>query len=268
MGSLWQRDRYLNPGINILIDKRIREFDMSKANISVLARDGYLSQNDYNRLLVTDKQIREKEIGIWQLRDGRISKALSDGFASSRKAFLEINGIDDVDILSVKKDAIMVIGDKVVTCTQIDPFVSFRCTEYSSFYKLDRKELYYYFNQFKQEEILDIKGIGKSTYLHEPYMTDFLKELFQTAQMLGCNEAITLLSMFYNKYCKLELPVGYYREYNANSLYFIKRFANGQIANFYSDIADDSYKPFVDISYNAHMLMQLSRIYSTAYFNK
>lgn len=266
MSRLWEKSNYQS-NIHYLIDIPIQEYDISKANINVLRDKCILSEEQYQYFLRCPKLEREIAIGKMQGADPSISLALKDGITSARQIFIETNNIKDQDILSIRNDAIMVIGDKLIK-TDITDRVKFRLTgNYRSFYKINRLYMYYNFDLISKTEILDIKGLGeKGIALHKYHMLEFLSELFYTAQIDGVKEAIKLLSNVYSQYLEYRLDVGYYRELNEISRYKLKN----EISLFntlYIDNATNYDKMrYIDISYNEQIFRYLNRIYASIYF--
>ena len=108
MGSLWKSKNYLMP-VPYLIAHHIYEYDIQKANISVLRELNLIDEDYYQRLYKLPRMQRQVEIGyLIKYTDG-LSDKLSEGIASFRKSFFEANNIEDEDILSIKNDAIFVI---------------------------------------------------------------------------------------------------------------------------------------------------------------
>lgn len=265
MRDLWRKSHYIS-NIGYLIDVPIQEYDISKANINTLRDANAISEEQYQYFLHCPKIEREIEIGKMQGRDASINPIIKNGIENARRIFMEINGIDDSQILAIRNDAIMVMGDRPMRLDITDR-VKFRLdAEYRSFYKLQFAFMYYNFDLISKKEVLDIKGLGEaSVSLHRSYMLDFFAELFYTAQIEGIEPAIKLLSIFYSKYINKELDVGYYRELNPQSAYKIdKRFVGCE--SIYTDYMPD-LKP-VDISFNEKILRDLSRMYASIYFKQ
>ncbi len=266
MNSLWKKSNYQS-NLQYLIDVPIQEYDISKANINVLREANILNEDQYQYFLQCPKLEREIAIGKMQGANPSVSLALKNGIMSARKTFMEINNIKDSDVLSIRNDAIMVIGDKHIE-TNITDKVRFRLTgSYRSFYKINRIFMYYNFDLISKTEVLDIKGLGDiGVTLHRDYMLEFLSELFYTAQIDGIREAINLLSNVYSQYLQKNLNVSYYRELNELSRYKLKKDMS-MFNTVYLENATDYDKRYIDISHNEQILRYLNRIYASIYFN-
>ena len=105
MTELYKKTLYLLD-IDFLINTTIYEYDLSKANISILRQYGLITDDLYNTLYAADRMDRQVFIGKLQKNDRNIAKALEDGFIEVRRLFFMANGLEERDILSIKKDAI------------------------------------------------------------------------------------------------------------------------------------------------------------------
>lgn len=264
--TLWAKVNYRSP-MQFIIDIPIREYDISKANISVLRDANAISESEYNYLYNCPKEKRNTLVGLMISRNTKIEQVRKTGIESARKTFMEINNLDDKDILAIRNDSLMVLSDRPMIL-DITERVKFRLEgSYRSFYHLGFVDYYYDFNPITNTEILDIKGLGEEGIaLHEKYMLDFLKELFYTAQIEGIPSAISLLSNFYNNYIRRRLDVGYYRELNSRSNYKL----NINSIAFAGGIELDKATRFdlrdIDINYNLNILLTLNKIFSSVYF--
>lgn len=236
--------KYYTLDIPYLINHFIYEWDISKANLNVLYWKGVISEEDYNCILNYNKGMREIYFGNLIKKDPNIGQLLSEGLSELRKLFIESNGLTDFDILSVKNDAIFVIGDKVKAFKFGN--IEFKCKNiYSSYFRLnvnnnnritDKLELYYFYDAINGIENIDVKGINDHTLiLHRGYFLDFICESFNMIQCSQANLVIQYIQNFYKKYTDLQLPLQYYREFNSESKYRLT-FPNGM--QFLSDIPE------------------------------
>lgn len=267
MNTLWENFHYKKE-VDTIIDSQIYEYDITKANISVLRDANIISEQEYQYYLQCDKLEREVSIGKLQGSDPKISSIIKEGIANSRRIFLESNKIPDSKVLSIRNDAITIIGMQAHNL-QITDRVAFRQSGYyTSYYKIGFVEYLYLFDIVSQTENLDIKGIGdEGVSLHKNYMLEFLSELFYSAQVEGVKEAIRLLQMFYHNYTHKFLDVGYYRELNSNSMYKSNIPINQySLETIYYDNMTNFDKQYIDISFNESILRCLNRLYSAIYF--
>ena len=134
--TLWQKHSYkLN--VNYMIDVLLREYDLSKANISVLRDYDILSEEQYQYYLTCPKLEREIAIGKLQGRNPKATEALKDGISQAKRIFMESNNVEDSDVFAIINDAIIVIGSKPIQNLQVSERLKFRLD--GTFTSLNRK---------------------------------------------------------------------------------------------------------------------------------
>ena len=77
--------------INYIISNFIFEYDIRKANISILKLYGKISEAFYNQLLESKKEYRERTIGCMIRDNPDIGKILAMGIIEAKKDFMEGN---------------------------------------------------------------------------------------------------------------------------------------------------------------------------------
>lgn len=250
-----KRHAYINKNFDYITSASIKEYDMKSAGLNILIASGAIDEKTIAHLKSLPKHKRTVEEGLMQRRDKNISKIINDGLVEYRTKFIEANDISDSDIISVKRDAIFLVN-KRVKYTKFDNVEFIPKNKYSSYYRIGRLEIYY----SKRDDVLDIKGLkGRDNNFkqHENYIINFLKKLFKLNE-ISRNSACEYLRQFANDYRKLKLPIGYYREFNTNSLYRLNLapIAGNSIA---VDIIDD--KKLIDITYNyIYIIMPLIKL--------
>lgn len=264
--TLWQKANYAAK-IQYVIDSTIREFDISKANISVLRDANILTEDQYQYYLRAPRMERQIYIGKLQGFDSRITNILKDGITNAKKIFMQTNSIQDSEILYIRNDAIAVIGPRVINNFMVTDRVSFReSARYSSFYRFNAIDMLYFYDPVTNTERLDLKGLGDGgVELHKKFMLDFLCELFYRAQIEGVQEAISLIQTFHKNYIDMHMPIEYYRELNSQSKYKLLP-SISMYSTVYIDYATDYHKQYLDISYNEALLRHFNRIFASIYF--
>ena len=252
--------------ISYLCNTYIYELDIQKANINILYRQGILTENTYQRLLVMERLPRQVYIGKLQ-KDVKITKALQEGIKEAKRMFFEANSIQDRDVLTIKNDAVFIIG----YCPKILDFDNIHFIPkniYTGFYQIGILELYYFYDSIKNLEYLHVKGIADDKLaLHKGYFLQFLKDLFSIIQGGDIVTAIRVLKSFYLQYITRELPIGYYRRFDTSSDYrYLVRTSIG--TGFAIETAGEDQKQYIDISTNLNVLIELQKIVSNIYFNK
>lgn len=260
MTSLYSKRLYLAE-IACLIDTPIREFDISKANISVLRDANAISEDLYQELFMGPKMKRSITIGKLQGQNPRISEVLKQGIENARRIFLQANNIDDNEVLAINNDSITIIGNKPIRVLDITERVRFRLDgEYTSYYLINQIGCFYFYDRITGIENIRVKGMGEDKVaLHREYLLDFFKELFYTAQIDGIIPAMDLLNNFYNLYITKELPIEYCREFNAMSRYrMISEMS--MVSTMFMDWVTEIDRKYVNDATNMHILLDLNRM--------
>jgi uncharacterized protein YqgQ len=262
---LYEKTNYTSD-ISYLTNVFIYEYDISKCNINILFTKGIIDKKTYDFLYESPRMTRQVYIGKL-CRDTKISNILKAGIIEAKKVFFEANNIPESSVLSIKNDAVFLLNF-IPKQTKFGLINFLNKNIYTSFFKLSNLELYYYYNNINKEEYIDIKGISDNNLkYHNDYFLQLLKDIFYSMQTNGPEITIRMLKDVYNEYIKLELPIEFYRTFNAESEYHYK-FIN-KLGTGYSAInVNESMKSLIDISYNLNILIELQRIIISQYFTK
>jgi len=237
--GLYKKDLYLDKTIPYLISKEIIEYDISSAGYSISKEFKLLSQSRLRYLETLDKTARQIAIGLYQKNDSSYKDALKEKFIEVRKMFFEANKLDDDDVLSIKKDAIVCLRrcDRCV-------FGDIRFVDknvYTSFFNFNNLEFYL------GRDTLDVKGISdEKLKLHKDYMLDFLFRILKMFEISSRRQLITNIKEFSDYYKSKQLMIGYYRELNKDSLYKLEKTLQGALVGLLNSESIDG----IDISYN------------------
>ena len=263
--ELWQYVDFTS-GIAYLTNTFIYELDIRKANINVLYSKGIINRDIYEFLEKSERMVRQTYIGNLQ-HDTNVVRALQQGIIEAKKNLFQANNIQDYEVLSIKNDAVYLIG-RVPDVRKFDLIEFAVKNTYTGFYKLPNMELYYFCDSINNIEHIDIKGIGDNKLeLHKNFFVQFLKDLFYTIQCNGIEYALELMKDFYMQYISYQLPVGYYRRFDVNSDYHFK-IVTSMKTGFAMDEITDDMKPYLDISCNLRLLIELQKILTSIYFDK
>lgn len=264
MSNLWSKSSYI-AALPYVVGQYITEYDMSKANISVLLYKGVIDKKLYDELYNSDKFYREKYIGMMQRNNPKISEIKSEGIAEFRKKFIEANELTDDRILSIKSDAIFVLGEKC-NYTKFDDIVNFRvANKYNAFMKIGNLELYYGIDSFTENENFDVKGIkDEKLEWHRDGMATFICDVFYRLLTRGSQDALKYSQEFLSCLLRRTLPASFYRDFNAESMYsFISMNSRFTLPN----IADNMIQ-YVDISTNVNFTRGILGILSDIYLSE
>ncbi len=253
--------------ISYLANTIIYEYDISKANINVLYSKGAIDKQTYDYLYNANRMIRQVYIGKLQRDDKNIVSILKQGIIEAKKMLFEANNIEDYEVLSIKNDAVFLINRRLNN-TKFGLIEFKEKNQFTSFYKINNLEIYYVYNQFSKYENIEVKGISDDNIkYHNNYMIELLKDIFFTVQTSGVEIAMRMLKEFYLQYISYQLPVGYYRKFNSDSMFHIKSNSIYNTGFDIDNITEDN-KNILDISYNISVLLELQKILSSMYFTK
>lgn len=264
---MYEKDLFLTDD-SIIINRIIREYDMSKANINILLYKGLITQDQFDKYYNIPKINREISIGNLQRDNPKINQGLKEGFVEARKMLFESNNLNESNVVAVKKDAVFTL-DKYLENNKFQNLVFLNKNTYSSFLKVNKLELYY----SKFTDSIDIKGMGELSIIkHKSFMIDFLCYLFNILETTSLNNVIVILKEFLQSYRNGELELGYYREFNNRSEFCTRYKIGGQ--NMYiqdigiqdSEVSSSYVLTKLDISYNYLFLSDILRILLTRYF--
>lgn len=265
---LYEEKNYIT-SIPFLHSVMIREYDIQKANISILYKYGVIDQSTYQYLYNAPRDVRQYVIGNLQ-KDIQVTEILQKGITEAKRLLFESNNIEDGDIISIKNDAVFILN-KNCNYTQFGNIVFTLRNTYNLFTRVGPRkeiEIYYGLNKIISDEIIDVKGINdkKLEELHSEYFISLLCEIFYMVESNPSSEVLPMISNIYNNYIQRLYPIGCYREFNSDSLY---RLYNNRMSGLLSRSAhnvQEKYKDQLDISYNANILRDIYGYLSTIYF--
>lgn len=212
--SILERDNWTTREFDFIISDII-EYDMKRAGLSIIKEKKLLDDETIRQLEKMDKHLADERVGKMQIGNKELRDSLKAGFVEYRLKFGEANGLEDKDIISVKKDAIFV--RRYCEVTEFDKYIKFaEKNHYEAFMKLQNMEFYY------GPEKLDVKGLHKDNeVLHKDYMIGMIHGFIRHLSMSDIVRARDYLVRFMDDYKRLRLPVGYYREFNSDSGYLM-----------------------------------------------
>lgn len=235
--------------LNYIFNNYIREYDISKANISVLYSMGVLSDDIYFKLYNADRMDRQVYIGKVIQRDPRIQEILSAGIIEYKQKFFEANSIEDSDIVSIKNDAVFVLN-KVPKILNFDKITFAHKNTYTSFMRLNELEIYY--GDWLGQQVIDVKGI-KDIDL-EIYHMEFLNIIITYLEYIQRNaqQALQYITDIIYHYMNLKLPIGVYRRFRSSNDYEI---STREFSYSVYSLEDSlSSKELINIRYNFNIL--------------
>ncbi len=246
--------KYYTSSIDFIFNHYIREYDIRKANISILHEAGIISGETYARLYNADRMQRQVYIGNMIKENKYIGDKLADFIIKYKEEFFSKNMIKDYQVLSIKNDAVFLID----TIPMFTKFGKTRNIEfvlkntYTHFMKLDRLEIYYgkSFNQ----EVIDVKGIKDEDLekYHMPFLNIIL-DFFRNMNDYGAEKSLDYISSIIDAYLRKDLGIEYYRNFRSNSDYVM----NSPTAAYSIISVPEDYN--FDINYNLYLLRQMHK---------
>lgn len=247
MKELFERDSYLKP-VDAIFNRQITEYDLKSANTSIAREFGLLPEEVIKEIEYLPKKERVICIGNIKRENSTYDNLEQHSFAIARSMFLSTNDIQDEDILTIKRDAIFVVGVPVKN-EQITKNLTFRKKGvYTSYIHLSPLEVYY--NPLLG---LTVKGIRDDIYemYHKEYFGNFLDKVFMRKEKE--QDVLMFVRKFWDEYKWLQLESGYYREFNAQSRF---RYRDGDTA---MEEYMDNLK-MLNIQYNHFKITELTKI--------
>lgn len=267
--ELYEKFTYSAP-YDWLISKRIQEWDLRQANISVLRFLNILTEDQYQYYTNLPKQQREIELGILR-KNQRIEEGYKNGLALAKQLFFEKNHINEENILYIDHDSVTTVHNwNDVNANKIEgnisPYLQFRIKNtYTSFYKLFNMDFLYY--NIASNEVFRFKGVDdyKLRSIHKNYFIDLLLSIAYSAQNNKITDTIEMIQCIYALYCNKQMDLNYYREFTTSGKFKV---LSTTYNTYYSDIIEEKYKSLIDISYNASILRLLYKVFMTEYFRQ
>lgn len=210
MGYDPQKTTWYNPSIEYLFNDEIIEYDMRDAGFTLVREFKLLPDDKIRELERMGKGLaRHIEIGKLQRDNKEFSRALTDKFAETRHLFITCNNISDSNIVSVKKDAIFVIG--TVPRTKFGLIEFAQKNTYSSYIRFsDVNNLEIYYNDID----IDIKGMSDdSKNKHRLWMLEFLQTVIPMIETKDVRIKRYMMR-FLSQYKSFELDEEFYLEFN------------------------------------------------------
>ena len=268
MTNIYEKARYVAP-YEWLINMNIQEWDLAKANISILRSLNLITEDQYQKYLVMPKQEREVSIGCLRRDNPNIEAGYQEGIVRARQLFFDINNIDQENVLYIDNDSITTVhswNDRRAgyISGEINPYLNFRIkNRYTSLYRINEIDFLYYSDGIQEKYRLKNINQEKIESTHSGYFLDFLLAIAYSIQRYGILDSLNMIKQTYTKYINRELPLQYYREFNSGNRYKVASTPN---YIYYSDIGADINT--VDIYHNSSIIRLFYKILMKEYFRQ
>lgn len=206
--SILTKSLWTDPADFIISD--IYEYDMKRGGLSVIKEYSLLPQEEIEKLEKEEKKTSTINIGKLHHKHKGLATKMNEGFMKARLMFGEMNELEDSDIISVKKDAIFT--RKYCGVNQLTENILFReKNAYDAFIRLGKIEFYWNPNK------MDVKGINDDKLIGHKELLDFISRIIQFMVRYDNKSALRQMIKVMDDYKKRRLPIGFYREFNADS---------------------------------------------------
>ena len=217
-GLQWTAD------LDALAGVQITEVDMADAGMTVVREERLLDAATVARLEALPKAERAVAVGRLSRdraaagRGASVSERITDGIRRRVEEMLELNEVPADRILSVKRDAVFVLGPPPGRLT-LPGGAHFRLkSSYTAFALLGRIELY----GVPRRGSCDLKGVpAEKRALHLPYCPQVVLDVLGMVERGDRDGAAGTLRQFREDYVGRRLPAGFYRELNADSAFCV-----------------------------------------------
>lgn len=233
--------QWTNRDLGFLHHEYIREYDIKSANTSLMSYYNLMSQSDIDQIAEMPRDEREVTVGKLMRKSREFSEKLEKSFTDIIEEFIAANNLDrEVDIISIKKDAVF-IRNRSVKKTRFGDSVLFRPKgEYGGFIPIPGLEFYW-----KNGGGFDVKGISDELLpLHADGVLDLMESIFRES-----NKTLDLwryMKEYASFYKTRQLPFAAYRQFDNSSKFLVHML--GQDVQM--DMINESVLEYVDISYN------------------
>ena len=240
---------YLTP--SRYVSGRIIEYDLEKANISILYSKGMIDKDKYDLLYNSPKMFREIMIGN-MIKDNReIYECIKEGQKEARLFLVQKNNINERQIVRCANDAIFINSSYDLSYLAMDDYIHFRPKSVSNVMIQDMYKMLIFVTFLENGSLdINIKGMNpEKALIHQNYLCTEIARIIFMKERIGTRDAIKYLQDLIERYVNLELPKEFYIEFNAFSAFRIKG------TDYYTQEIDDLKN--ADISYNLYFLRYL-----------
>lgn len=221
--DLWDKKNYLID-LPYIISTNIYEYDIRKANINVLRALNYIDQDYYNKLNSMSRMDRQVEIGYMIRNDSNAYKILDEGIKYYKKLLFEANNLEYGSVLSIKNDAVFIIGNRLKYTSFKNEFNTVEFVlknDYTSYYKIQNLEIYFKSDMINGNLVIDVKGLGEKINLHRQFI-GWIAEILSMIEVGDLEMALSDIQVFYNQYISRSLPIEFYRQLDPMSMYIVQ----------------------------------------------
>lgn len=194
---------WFNPNIQFMFHSNIVEYDMRAMSVSISEKYGLLDDETIRVLKLLPKDQRTKRVGLLQRDNKEYSEQLISCELETRRKFLEMNGLDESNVLSLHSDA-CIFNSKKKIINNIEG-IEFKHVDTWSAYMI-----YKGIEMFYSDGTLTYKGIPKEMLnRHTLGIHRYLCNVFDKVENYDPN-ILDFLAKFQRRYLQDKLPDYYY----------------------------------------------------------
>lgn len=215
--ELFKRHQYLCP--LPIVQNKITEYDIRSANTSALRQARKVKPSTLTMLESLPKHEREVAVGkmIRMDKTKSIQKTIAREITRAKMELFSANGVQDNEILSIKNDAVFIIGRKL-RYTKFGEMEFKAKHTYALYMNIEKTEFYY----DQRAHSVTVKGIDDKVVEHPDHQAGMMTFLAEVMRFLVFDRHDALrkyLIEFSNAYKEKTLPVQFYRELNRDNIY-------------------------------------------------
>lgn len=218
---------WFNDKISYLFHANIVEYDMKAMSVSISEKYKLLDEETIKLLKLLPKDQRTKKVGLIQRDDKTFSERLISCELETRRKFLELNGLDESNVLSLHSDA-CIFNSKKIIIDNIDGVEFKHANTWSSYIKYKNIEMFF------DNGVITYKGIPKDMLnQHTLGIHKYLCTVFDKLENYDTS-IIEFLSIFQTKYLQDKLPDYYYIPFGKTGNY---KMTNLTLLSFIANVA-------------------------------
>lgn len=197
---------WFNPDIQFMFHANIVEYDMKAMSVSISERYNLLDKSIIERLKRMPKEQRTREVGLIQRDDKEYSQRLIQCELETRRKFLEANGLDETNVISLHSDA-CIFDSKKRIINNIEGVEFKHANTWTSYMRFKGIEMFY------DGEALEYKGVAKELLnQHTLGIHRYLCDVFSKIENYD-ETVIEYITRFQMKYLQDKLPDYYYNSF-------------------------------------------------------
>lgn len=194
---------WFNPDIQFMFHSNIVEYDMRAMSVSISEKYGLLDEETIRVLKLLPKEQRTKRVGLLQKDDKNYSERLIQCELETRRKFLETNGLDKTNVISLHSDA-CIFNSKKKVINNIEGIEFKHANTWTAYMIYKGIEMFY------ADGVITYKGIPKEMLnKHTLGIHKYLCTVFDKVENYD-PEILDFLSKFQRRYLQDKLQDFFY----------------------------------------------------------